>query len=76
MLQDAGTTWTTTPRPRIGHTRWMEKDFQQAGTGLIHQNTEHTTSSTHLVLLLLYMCIFFFINFAFFFQQYYTSNAV
>ena len=48
MLQDAGITWTTTPRPRIGHTRWRVKDCLLGGTVLIIQNMERTMSSEYI----------------------------
>ena len=48
MLQDAGITWTTTLRPRIGHTRWRVKDCLLGGTVLIIQNMERTMSSEYI----------------------------
>ena len=51
MLQDAGTTWTTTPRPRIGPTRWRVKVYLLAGTVLTIQNMERTMSSKYNYLL-------------------------
>ena len=51
MLQGAGIIWTTTPRPRIGHTRWRVKDCLLGGTVLIIQNMERTMSSEYIYLL-------------------------
>jgi hypothetical protein len=48
MLQGAGIIWTTTPRPRIGHTRWRVKDCLLGGTVLIIQNMERTMSSEYI----------------------------
>ena len=48
MLQGAGIIWTTTPRPRIGHTRWRVKACLLGGTVLIIQNMERTMSSEYI----------------------------